>query len=201
MDRSSARSAPLRLEPLGRLWQQAWLADVATGGPVRFADWLAALPRDLEAAPEASWRLDLVVAARAADGPAGSVEVEAEPGGRCLPAEAVALLEAAIADLAEAEAGLEESMALLGRAVTELADCEDWPVPEGLRERLASLAGQLGDRLAATGARIVEPDRLLAVPAGSADAQVVRALDLGRAAAACLEVPRAVLETAPGSAR
>lgn len=201
MDTFPTQAAPLRFEPLGRLWQQAWLADVTAGGPERFADWLAALPPDLDAAPDATWRIDLRVADRTAGDHAGPVVVEVAPGGRCLPAEAVALLEAAIADLAETGTGLEESMALLGRAVTELSDSEDWPVPAGLRERLASLAGQLGDRLAATGARVAEPDRLLAVPAGGPDAETVRALDLGRAAAACLAVPRAVLETAPGSER
>lgn len=192
MDRTQA--PPLRLEPLGRLWQRAWLADVAAGGPERFADWLAALPRDLDAAPDARWRVDLLVG----DHP-GSVVVEAEPGGRCLDAGAVALLEAAITDLKEGGIALEESMALLDHAVGGLSDSEHWPVPAGLRASLASLAAQLADRLTAAGAQVADPDRLLGVPAEGVDAETVRGFDLGRAAAACLDVPRSVLESAARS--
>lgn len=189
--------ARVRLEPLGRLWQQAWLGDVAAGGPLRYADWLAALPEDLEDVPDAAWRVDLQVVGRAADEHAGPLVVEAEPGGRCLPPEAVALLEVAIADLKDGEVALEESMALLDRAVVELADAEEWPVPPGLHERLVSLAGQLAGRLAAAGVQVAQPDRLLVVPSEAAGSGTVRELDLARAAAACLEVPRAVLETIP----
>jgi hypothetical protein len=199
MDRTQA--APLRFEPLGRLWQQAWLADVAAGGPERFADWLAALPRDLDDAPDATWRIDLLAADRPAGGPAGSVVVEAEPGGRCLSSGAVALLEAAIADLRSGGVALEESMALLEPAVTELSDSEHWPVPDGLRASLTSLAAQLADRLTAAGVQVADVNRLLGVPAESADPETVRGFDLGRAAAACLDVPRAVLASAPGSER
>lgn len=188
MDRTPA--APVRLEPLGRLWQQAWLADVAAGGAARFADWLATLPGDLDAAPDAPWRVDLLVV----DHP-GSV-VEAEPGGRCLDAGAVALLESTITDLTEGGIALEESMALLDRAVIELSDSEHWPVPAGQRARLTSLAAQLADRLTAAGVPAAELDRLLVVPAESVDPQTVRGFDLDRAAAACLDVPRAVLESA-----
>lgn len=189
MDRTPA--APVRLEPLGRLWQQAWLADVAAGGPARFDDWLATLPGDLDAARDAPWRVDLLVV----DQP-GSVRVEAEPGGRCLDAGAVALLEAAITDLKEGGIALEESMALLDRAVVELSDSEDWPVPAGQRARLTSLAVQLADRLTAAGVPAAELDRLLVVPAESGDPETVRGFDLDRAAAACLDVPRGVLESA-----
>lgn len=199
MPMDPTQAAPLQIEPLGRLWQQAWLADVAAGGPERFADWLTALPRDLDAAGHAPWRLDLLVTGRSADGHAGSVAVEVAPGGRCLPAAAVALLEVAIADLKEGGVALEESMALLDRAVTELADSEHWPVPAGLQADLTSLAAQLADRLAAAGVPAAEVARLLVVPVESADADTVRGFDLGRAAAACLDVPRSVLESAAGS--
>jgi hypothetical protein len=189
MDRTPA--APVRLEPLGRLWQQAWLADVAAGGPARFADWLATLPGDLDAAPDAPWRVDLLVVDQT-----GSAGVEAEPGGRCLDAGAVALLEAAIADLKEGGVALEESVAWLDRAVVELSDSEHWPVPAGQRARLTALTVQLADRLAAAGVPTAEIDRLLVVPAESGDPDTVSEFDLDRAAAACLGVPRAVLESA-----
>ena len=191
----------LHLEPLGRLWQQAWLLDVPTGGPLRFAEWLAALPADLDGAPSASWRLDLLVAERVADPGAAPVTVAPEPGGRCLPAEAIALLEAVLAELTTDEVPLEEAVTLLEPAVTELADSEHWPVPSGQRANLTSLAAQLADRLTAAGVQVADVSRLLAVPAESANPETVRGFDLGRAAAACLDVPRAVLESAPRSER
>ena len=55
------RTTQARFEPLGRLWQQSWLDDVARGGPLVFADWLATLPRSIESAGRAAWRIDLVV--------------------------------------------------------------------------------------------------------------------------------------------
>ncbi len=189
----------LTFEPIGRLLQEGWLADVATGGPLRFADWLAGLPDGLAPEPVATWRIDLLVAAEVRR--SGAAEVIVEPGGRCLSAVTIRVLETALAELAPRDIVV-ESVSLLGPAVAELADSEDWPVPAALRSRLESLAGRLGEALAATGARVDELDRLLAVPHANAGAES-DGLDLDRAAAACLAVPRAVLASTPveGAAR
>jgi hypothetical protein len=194
MTTSSTQSAPLRFEPLGRLWQQAWLDDVATGGPLRFADWLAGLPGELDS--PASWRFDLLVAEHVRRSGAAQVVVEPEPGGRCLSAGSVLLVESVLADLGALDIAPEESVSLLRPAVAELADSESWPVPAGLRGRLEALAAQLSEALVATGAQVREVDRLLGVPPDGADATSDDVLDLERAAAACLAVPRAVLATA-----
>lgn len=194
MTTSSPQSAPLGLEPLGRLWQQAWLDDVAAGGPLRFADWLAGLPGGLDS--PASWRIDLLVADHLRRSGSGQVVVEPEPGGRCLSAGSVLLVETVLADLGARGVTREESVSLLGPAVAVLADSETWPVPAGLRGRLESLAALLSEALVATGARVREADRLLGVPADGADATSADVLDLERAAAACLAVPRAVLAAA-----
>jgi hypothetical protein len=183
MTMSPTPVAPLRLEPLGRLWQQAWLADAAAGGPLRFADWLAALPDELDG--PASWRVDLLVA--------GSDQVVVEPGGRCLSAAATAVVETVLADLGARDIPVEESVNLLAPAVAELADSETWPLPDGLRDKLEALAAMLADAMAATGAHVDQADRLLAVPAEDADAMPTDLLDLERTAAACLAVPRSVL--------
>jgi hypothetical protein len=194
MTASSTQSAPLRSEPLGRLWQQAWLDDVAAGGPLVFADWLAGLPDGLDS--PASWRIDLLVADHVSRSGAGQVVVEPEPGGRCLSAGSVLLVETVLADLGARDIAVEESVSLLGPAVAVLADSETWPVPPGLRDRLESLAAMLTEALVATGAEVREADRLLGVPADGADATATDVLDLERAVAACLAVPRAVLATA-----
>lgn len=186
----------LRLQPLGRLWQEAWLDDVRHGGPLRFADWLAGLPDDLDAAGPASWRVDLVVAEAVPESGA-PVVVEPLPDAGCLPADAVLLVEAVLEDLAAREIALEESVDLLAPVVAELADAADWPVPPGLRGRLESLATRLAGELARAGADVREAERLLAVPAsGPAPGDD---LDLDRVAAVCLAVPRGVLASRPGA--
>jgi hypothetical protein len=198
MTTSPTQSAPLRLEPLGRLWQRAWLDDVASGGPLRFADWLAALSSELDV--PASWRVDLLVADHVRS---GSAQVVVEPGGRCLSAVSVLVVETVLADLSARQVPVGESVTLLDPAVDELADSETWPVPTGLRDKLEALAARLADALALTGAQVDHADRLLAVPADDADEAPTDLLDLERAAAACLAVPRTVLASAPaeGQAR
>jgi hypothetical protein len=177
---------------LGRLWQQAWLADVARGGPARFADWLGELPETIETSTSsAPWRVDVVVAALVARS-GSAVAVEVEPGARCLSATSVRLLEAVLEDLRVREVALDEAVGLLGPVITVLADSAWWPVPAALRGKVRSLATQLAEALAATGAQVREPDVLLAVPdeAGNPEPTTV---DLDRAAAACLAVPSGVL--------
>jgi hypothetical protein len=194
---ASTPPTSLRLEPLGRLWQQAWLDDVDTGGPLRFADWLADLPADLGSSTPAPWRIDLFVAERVSGAGAGQVVVEPEPGGRCLSAVSVLVVETALADLTARDVPIGESVSLLGPAVQELSDSETWPVPADLRGKLASVAAQLADALSATGAQVLGAERLLAVPADDTVASPTDVLALERAAAACLAVPRSVLAGAP----
>lgn len=195
---TSTPPTPLRLEPLGRLWQQAWLEDVGTGGPGRFADWLARLPDDLAPASAARWRVDLRVGEHVRQSGAGQVVVEPEPGGRCLSPASVLVVETVLAHLTARDVPVQESLTLLGPAVQELADSETWPVPADLRGRLEALAGRLGEALAATGAEVREIGRLLGVPADGPDTAPTDLLDLDRAAAACLAVPRVVLASADG---
>ncbi len=185
-------STVIRLEPLGRRWQQAWLDDVPGGGPLLFADWLAGLPAVVPAGGDATWRVDLLVANAVARSGGARVVVEPEPGGRCLAAAAIGVVESVLADLRSRDLATAEAVELLRPAVGALADTERWPVPPALRGRLETLAAGLVDPLTATGAEIRGIERLLAVPADD-DAQASDALDLERAAAACLAVPRAVL--------
>ena len=190
---SPIRTAPFRVETLGRLWQRAWFDAVALGGPLRFADWLDQLPGDLDSTSHESWRLDLRVAREVARHGAGAVVVEPEPGRGCLSREAVLVVETALADLKTHDAPIGESVELLAAAVEELAQAERWPVPLGMRGRLEALAGQLADALAATGAQIRDVDRLLGVPPEDSGQVSAGVVDLDLAVAACLAVPRGVL--------
>lgn len=185
------RTTQARFEPLGRLWQQSWLDDVARGGPLVFADWLATLPRSIESAGRAAWRIDLAVLDLVSGSGEMPVVVAPEAGGRCLGADAVALVEAVLAGLRARECPMVEVVRLLDAAVAELADADDWPVPPALRGTLEVLASDLAARLDATGAAVREPERLLAVP--SEAAAPTGAFDLDRVAAVCLAVPGGVV--------
>jgi hypothetical protein len=198
---TSSPPEPLRLEPIGRLWQQAWLADVATGGPGRFADWLAGLSDDLGRAVTASWRIDTLVIDQVKRSGETPVVVEPKAGGRCLSADSVLLVETVLADLGPRGVPLEECMTLLGPAVQALSDSEAWPVPAELRTRLESLTARMADELALSGAQVRDGDLLLAVPVDDPGATATDRLDLhlDRVVAACLAVPRAVLASTPSA--